>query len=218
MKTLIPENIEHPEAVLSKEEILRRIDLNSNNSQKLFVTPLINIKNQIDRSAITLRLGNEFVTFRRTKFSGIDPLKMFKSKALKTSPHDFQEKTYVELGKKIVLHPHQLILGSSLEYVGMPNDTIGNITARSSWGRLGLVIATAIVIHPTYKGVITLELANYGDSPIALYPGTRVAQLILSHTKPQEDEINTKYMFSTSPGYSQIYEDPEWELFSEFRS
>jgi dCTP deaminase len=55
----------------------------------------------------------------------------------------------------------------------------GIVTARSSWAREGLNIASASIINPRYRGVITLELANFGEVPILLRPGLRIAQLAL---------------------------------------
>jgi dCTP deaminase len=40
-----------------------------------------------------------------------------------------------------------------------------------------LSIATATLIEPNYEGIATLELANLGQIPIALYPGLRIAQI-----------------------------------------
>jgi dCTP deaminase len=53
------------------------------------------------------------------------------------------------------------------------------VAGRSSWARDGLVIATATGIHPSYSGIITLELTNVGEIPLYLYPGLRVCQLYL---------------------------------------
>ena len=40
-------------------------------------------------------------------------------------------------------------------------------------------IATATIVNPRYRGIVTLELANFGEIPIQLYPGLRIAQLAL---------------------------------------
>lgn len=204
---------------LSKEELRRRINLKPSDKSKLFVTPLIDSENQLDHSTVTLRLGTEFILFRKTKYSYFDPLKLLRDQEINIPSSDYQERTYVELGQSIIIHPHQLILGCTLEYIGLPYDLIGQITARSSWGRLGLVIETANIIHPTFKGVITLELTNYGDTPITLYPGSRVAQILLTYSGMREDESSssTKYLYETSPGFSRIFKDPEWAIIKKIR-
>jgi hypothetical protein len=52
------------------------------------------------------------------------------------------------------------------------------VTSRSSWGRRGLIIATATAINPGFRGTITLELVNHGNVPLVPYPGISVAQII----------------------------------------
>jgi dCTP deaminase len=59
------------------------------------------------------------------------------------------------------------------------------VLGRSSWGRVGLIVATAVMVQPGYRGSLTLELVNEGESPMALYPGVRIAQLAV-HTLADE--------------------------------
>ena len=50
-----------------------------------------------------------------------------------------------------------------------------------------MIHATAGFIDPGFRGQITLELANIGRIPVRLYPGTRIAQLVLQRmTSPAE--------------------------------
>ncbi|MGX9390543.1 dCTP deaminase domain-containing protein [Nitrobacteraceae bacterium UC4449_H16] len=49
--------------------------------------------------------------------------------------------------------------------------------ADGTWGRLGMIVATAVGIHPGFAGSLTLELRNLGGAPITLYPGQTIAQL-----------------------------------------
>ncbi len=107
----------------------------------------------------------------------------------------------------------------------MPIDMVGYVLGRSSWGRLGLLIATATVVHTGYTGIITLELTNLGDTPITLYPGTRVAQLALHkiniNEREREERLKefntkkTKYKASVSPIFSKIHHDSEWAIIKE---
>ena len=54
------------------------------------------------------------------------------------------------------------------------------VDGRSSVGRLAVVVhATAGLIDPGFEGQITLELSNIGSIPVKLYPGMRVAQIVL---------------------------------------
>ena len=152
------------------EEIKSR--LSGDLSKRLFITPLIS-DDQVGSVSIDLRLGNVFVVFKRTKYSGLDLLDQSKE-VIESRIQEFQERVYVPLGEKLFLHPQQLVLGSTLEYVRIPNDLVAEVIGRSSWGRLGLILSAATLIHPGFAGVITLELANEDDVPIPLIPGLRI--------------------------------------------
>jgi dCTP deaminase len=80
-----------------------------------------------------------------------------------------------------VLHPGRFVLGTTLEWIRMPNRLAGSIVGKSSLGRHGLIIETAPVVHPGFSGCLTLELANVGEIPIALRPGMEIAQLQLEN-------------------------------------
>jgi dCTP deaminase len=61
----------------------------------------------------------------------------------------------------------------------MPFDVSGQILTKSSVARAFVVIETAPWIHPNYRGCLTLEIANVSNTPVLLYPGLPIAQLIL---------------------------------------
>jgi dCTP deaminase len=86
--------------------------------------------------------------------------------------------------QKFLLHPGTVALVPTLEWIKLPLDIQGVVTARSSWAREALNIATASFVEPGYEGIVTLELTNLGQIPIALYPGLRVAQMALYRVDP----------------------------------
>lgn len=94
-----------------------------------------------------------------------------------------------------LLHPGMLVLAPTFEWVALPNDLQGVVTARSCWAREGLNIATATFIGPGYRGIITLELSNLGQIPIALYPGLRVAQIAFLQLDKGFDETPRSSQF-----------------------
>lgn len=81
-------------------------------------------------------------------------------------------------GESFYLHPGELVLAATLEYIVMPADLTAQVITRSSYGRLGLLSATAVQVHPDFHGCLTLELVNLGEMPLAITPGERVAQLM----------------------------------------
>lgn len=94
---------------------------------------------------------------------------------------------YVPFGKEFVLHPHNFVLAVTLEWIRMPAQMSAYITGRSSWGRHGLIIETAPGVHPGFTGCLTLEMANVGDVPIKIRPGTRICQLFFHETTPLQE-------------------------------
>lgn len=197
-------------AILTGEDIRARIN-EANPNRRLIITPILSDK-QIGRASIDVRLGNVFIVFRRTRYSGLDVLEESK-KELASRIEEFQERLYVPLGGKLFLHPQQLVLGCTLEYIRLPNDLAAEVVGRSSWGRLGLILSAATLVHPGFAGVITLELANQDDVPIPLVPGLRIAQLVIKKTtlkgEPNVDFVRSKYCGATEPSFSLLYDDSD---------
>ena len=55
-------------------------------------------------------------------------------------------------------HPGQFVLGATLEDLRFPKkDLAADVVGRSSWGRVGLLVATAVMVQPGYRGTLTLE-------------------------------------------------------------
>jgi dCTP deaminase len=95
------------------------------------------------------------------------------------------------------------------------------VIGRSSWGRVGLNIATATMVSPGFKGSITFEMLNMGTVPIGLYPGTRIAQLVFHKLSKSEvlnySNTDSKYISPIGPEFSKIYLDSDWQLLRSFR-
>ncbi|MFQ5976479.1 MAG: dCTP deaminase, partial [Candidatus Hydrothermarchaeales archaeon] len=180
---------------------------------RLFITPLLKPAQQLGNLSVDLRLGNEFIVPMKTKYPVLDPSRYGKYKVAEVE--EYQEKIYKRYGEPFVLHPGQFVLGCTLEFIRLPNCFSAYIIGRSSWGRLGLTIATAIAIDPGYSGVLTLELLNSGETPIILYPGARIAQLILHKQSPSSLEYSrqklSKYRFPVSVEFSKIRGDADWD-------
>lgn len=191
-------------SVLGKHEIEEALD-RSLDHDPLIITPLLNRDQQVGAASIDLRLGHEFIVLRRSSVEGIDPTKKIK---LQRNVHRTQDRVRISLHKELIIHPGQLVLGSTIEYLSMPQKLFASIEGRSSWGRLGLIIATASSIAPGFQGCITLEMVNAGEVPLSLYPGVRIAQLILHHTDGTARYAG-KYQCSTGPQFTHLHEDPD---------
>jgi deoxycytidine triphosphate deaminase len=193
--------------VLSEDGIRKR--LRSAGSDRLVVTPLL--PPAIGNAAVDLRLGPHFITFKRSSTSSFDPLSEV------DDPRSMQEYQEKEWGEPFVLHPGELVLASTLEYLALPSDLSAQGVTRSSYGRLGLITATAIQVHPHYKGCLTLELLNLGEIPLELTPGERIAQLILSKMEPRAEPSSGKYSYPVKPEFSKVRRDNEATVLRRLR-
>jgi dCTP deaminase len=186
----------------------KKLLYHSDPKKRITITPLLS-QEQISNGIVDLRLGTEFILTKKTRFSVLDVMDDKISGNIKK----YQEKITINISDDLILHPNQFILGSTLEYIKLPNNFIGYVIGRSSWGRLGLVIATATLINSGFAGVITLELTNLGETPIKLYPGLRIAQISLHECKYKKDDlIKGKYFGSTSPYFSKAHKDTDFKL------
>lgn len=86
----------------------------------------------------------------------------------------------LRISETITLSAHSTKLASTLEYIQIPNDCIGRVEGRSSYGRLFIMIhSCAGFIDPGFKGEITLELVNFQNTPFTFNKGDKVCQLVL---------------------------------------
>lgn len=152
--------------------------------ERLFITPILD-KSQIGGASVDVRLGFDFVTVKRGNVGSFDPADA------RASPGKFRTPHLLNLQDRFYLHPNEMVLASTLEFVRLPRSLSAYVTSRSKWGRLGLVIATATAIHPGFTGTITLELVNHGNVPLVLYPGLPVAQLILHKTEKADAYVGS---------------------------
>jgi dCTP deaminase len=190
----------YPVTSLGREDLERAID-ERDLDRRLVITPLLE-RAQIGRGAVDLRLGTEFLVLRRTTRPGLNP-----GEDSQEDIDEMQERVVVPFGSELWLHPRHFVLAVTLEYLKLPDDMSADVVGRSSWGRLGLIVATAVFVHPGFRGCLTLELVNEGDSPIALAPGLRIAQLSvrrLANAAPPRDDEEQKYLAPVRPQPSRL--------------
>jgi len=171
--------------------------------RRLVFMPLLDFDEQVGPASVDLRLGTDFRLLRRTDESSLDP-----GDQPQAAVERMTTSVNVEIGDKLWLHPGQFVLGSTFEFLHLPPHLGAYVVGRSSWGRVGLLVATAIFVHPGFSGCLTLELVNHGESPIALYPGSRIAQLAV-HSLPSATEHHygrgrDKYLGPTGPQVSHL--------------
>ncbi|WP_077145894.1 dCTP deaminase [Sphingopyxis sp. KK2] len=177
-------------SALSSEAIRQRLNA-EDLSKRLIVSPLLDEASQAKpgQAAIDVRLGFDFGLVSPSRHGSIDE---FGSGDTPLSLSTLYRKEFVPFGKNIVIHPHQFLLAQTLEYLRLPSDLMAYVVGRSTWGRLGLIVATAVGIHPGFAGSLTLELRNLGETPLTLYPGQTVAQLFFHRVENSKGEPSSE--------------------------
>lgn len=186
-------------SILSSSELTAR--LFSKNDDRLIVTPLL--PDFASGASVDLRLGNTFIVFVRNRTASFDPLEE------NQDPRQVQRSMQLAWGDTFVLHPAELVLAATLEYMVLPSDLSAQVLSRSSYGRLGLLSATAIQVHPHFHGCLTLELVNLGTVPLLLTPGERIAQLVVTRTTATDAPQPSKYHCPIGPEFSKVRRDDE---------
>ena len=123
----------------------------------------------VQPASVDLRLGTSFRVFHNHRLPAID---------LAEPPTGVTEHVQIEDNASFVIHPGEFVLGSTVEWVELPDDIVARIEGKSSLGRLGLIVhATAGFVDPGFSGTLTLEITNLTRVPIVLWPGKPIAQL-----------------------------------------
>lgn len=177
--------------------------------ERLVITPMLNPKEMFDPVSINVRLGNEFIVMKKQSFPFLD---ISNYRNLDLSIGRYQETIRIDFRKEFVFHPRQLIIGSTMEYVRIPQTLMCYVVGKSTWGRMGLIIATATKVDPGFRGCISLEIINEGEVPIELYPGVLIAQLVF-HEVSSASQYSGKYKCPTGPQFPDFGKDDRDQQF-----
>ena len=120
-------------------------------------------------SSFDVRIDRFFRLFDNHKYAFIDPAEQ---------QDDLTRFVEVAPDEPFILHPGEFVLGSTYEFVKLPDNIAARLEGKSSLGRLGLVThSTAGFVDPGFNGHVTLELSNMATLPIKLWPGMKIGQL-----------------------------------------
>src|SRR5260370_24442337 len=207
--------------VLSRKEILHRMEkFGVRDRRNLVITPLLYKKKSdvFDADSVDLRLGCYFLLLKTLDQPFFSPDK--------DSATYLHVKVHVPLGRFLVVPAHQTILGGTLEFIKLPRDVAGQVLTKSSVARTFIIVETAPWIHPQYRGCLTLEIANVSNTPVLLYPGRLICQLVLMHVvkekstqsskpvggDPEEDAMPDKSYFGPVYPEAPHFGDPQDDL------
>ena len=131
-------------AVLSRDVLLKRL------REDIVVSPLLDEGKQVGEGSIDISLGTQFILNRSSELSTLDPIELTARDIRK-----FQHSRVVPYHDSLTLHPGSFVLGCTLEFIKFPTDVCGFVLSRSSYGRAGLLIATATYVQPGWHGCLT---------------------------------------------------------------
>lgn len=172
-------------------------------SGRIKIKPFPNLKNQLGSCSIDLKLGDTFRVFEHSKHAYIDPFK-------KSISDEVTREIKIKAKEPFIIQPGDFVLATTVEEIQVPDDLTGRLEGRSSIGRLGVVIhSTAANIECGFRGHITLELANMGKMPVALYSDMRICSISFEQLSSPADvpyykKKSAKYINQKGPGESKI--------------
>ena len=157
----------------------------------------------VQPSSVDLHVDRFFRTFHNARHPFID---------VKIPMDDLTEVVEVKEEEAFILHPGEFVLGSTMEYVKLPDNLVARLEGKSSLGRLGLLIhSTAGYVDPGFEGHLTLELSNVANLPITIYPNMKIGQIsFFQLTSPAENPygsgaVGSKYQGQRGPTPSRYY-------------
>lgn len=97
--------------------------------------------------------------------------------------------------REVVIKPKQYVLAATLEWVELGLRIMGSLHLRSSLAREGLIGSFAVV-DPGFRGQLTLNLHNVGESEVTIRKAEPIVQIIFHRLGRQAGK-----------GYSGLYQN-----------
>lgn len=153
---------------LSDQDILKKLE-----SKDIIIKPKP-LDDDIKGISIDLSLDNKFRVFSNHKIGAID-LSVSQKELNMAINTVMSDEILIQDGEKFVLHPGELALANTTEFIELADNLVGWLDGRSSLARLGLMVhVTAHKIDPGWRGQIVLEIFNSGKLPLTLKPGMKI--------------------------------------------
>lgn len=194
--------------ILKTDRVADLLANTSDTKDPLVITPQPHLPDlrQSGASSIDLRLGTWFLTLRESRFPVLD---VSAQQCAAPGENRLTKRHYVPFGADFILHPRCFVLGATLEWVRLPKNLAAYVVGKSSWGRRGLVIATATGVHPGFAGCLTLEITNLGEVPIAIKPGMQICQICFHHVDTGSEKVDrSAFVGHRRPALGAIRIDP----------
>ena len=184
--------------VLSDRTIRKEIE-----SNRIVIDPLGD--NCIQPASVDVHLDSHLLLFRGSRQAYID---------IRKDQSNLTEMFEIKDDEPFMLHPNEFVLGSTVEFIGIPDDLVSRLEGKSSLGRVGLLIhSTAGYVDAGWDGQLTLELSNVANLPITLYPGMKIGQISFVKMTTAADrpygssDLGSKYRGQEGPKASRYWEN-----------
>ncbi len=180
--------------ILKADVIARELKTPTNPEDPLIITPQPDLQalQKSGSASVDIRLGCWFLACRPSRTGVLD---VYEKDSMIPNEAQLSKGYYVRYGDGFVLHPRAFVLGVTMEWIRLPANFAAYVVGRSSWGRHGLIIATATGVHPGFTGCLTLELSNVGEIPIRVKPGTPICQLFIHHVDSGDPKLVDRSTF-----------------------
>jgi len=190
-------------SILHKDRILALLKKPIDDPAALRITPLLDGEAQIKEDAVDIRLGCYFLVPRSEKGDAFVPGT--------TRGEQVAYRLHVPPGRTVTIPGKGVVLASAYEYIKMPGHIAGQVLTRSSIGRIFVTTATANLVHAYYRGCLTLEIVNHGNSPLQLDTLSRIAQLqfhdIGEEKALDRDKVSGRYTAAIEPEFPDFDAD-----------
>jgi dCTP deaminase len=183
------------------------------NDQRIEISPHDNLV--IGPCSIDLTLSNQFARFRNVPIFLKWRLLDTKSKPDEDTKEFWYKKEIADTDKGFKIRPNEVVHVQTLENIKLPNGLMGLITGRSTYSRLGLEVQlTQDLKQPGHSGPVILQIKNNAPFSLRLYPGMRIAQLLIAAlNKPcstgYDASPNSKYKMERYGICAAPHLDPE---------
>ena len=190
-------------ATLGREKLIERMQ-----ARELVVSPILS-RDQIGASSIDLRMGNIVLMVRARGASHVDPAAV-KAKqpghGVEVDRAQKHEKFDIPFKSKFLLHPGSLALAPTLEWLRLPSDVMGIVTARSTWSSEGVKHRVRYTDRAELLGdCYDLNWPTFVGIPRTLYPGMKIAPTaFFSVVGKTERPEKPQFAFSVEPRQGNI--------------
>lgn len=93
-------------------------------------------------------------------------------------PKGIDSELFEDLSSDVcVIPPRSFVLAQSVEYFRIPRDILTLCAGKSTYARCG-VIVNVTPFEPEWEGHVTMSISNTSPSPVRIYSGEGIAQLV----------------------------------------